>query len=57
MLHPVFVIALTVILARMSAAALGTVQRTLDSGLRLQQQVIQFQGLDQVGVPDQPAVG
>src|SRR3546814_11011933 len=57
MLQPVGVVAGRVVLARMGAAALGAVARRFHGHLGLEHQVVQFQRLDQVGVPDQRAVG
>ena len=56
-LHPVDVVALGKILARMRAAAFVAVARALHRDHRLHDQVVVFERLDQVGVPDQRAVG
>src|SRR5580704_953221 len=55
-LHPVHVIALRKILARVRAAALGAVGGRMNGGARLQQQVLQLEGLDEIGVPDERTV-
>ncbi len=56
-LHPVLVVALGKVLARMRAAAFGAVERRIHGDHRLRDQVVEFERLDQVGVPDQRAVG
>ncbi len=57
MLHPVLVIAIRVVLARMRTAALQAICRRFDRGGRIEQQVLKFERLDEVGIPDQRAVG
>ena len=56
-LQPVLIVALGEILARMRAAALGAVGRRMDGRGRLQQQILELERLDQIGVPDERAVG
>src|SRR6516225_6857276 len=50
------VVALRKILARVRAAALAAVRGRVDGGGRLQQQVLELEGLDEIAVPDQRAV-
>src|SRR2546429_537837 len=56
-LEPVTVVALREILAGMRAAALGAIRRRVDGGSGLQQQVLELERLDEIGVPDERAVG
>src|SRR5271169_2624693 len=55
--HPVLVVAIGEILARMRAAAFGAVDRGVHGDHGLLDQIGEFQRLDQVGIPDQRAVG
>src|SRR3546814_9330470 len=55
-LLPLRVVAFGEVLARMGAARLLAVLGGDDGGQRLAEQVLQLEGLDQVGVPDQRAV-
>src|ERR1700740_403714 len=55
-LEPVLVVALGMVLARVRAAALGTVGGRVDRGARLQPRVFALEGLDEVAVPDERAV-
>ena len=57
MLHPVLVVALVEVFPGVGAAAFGAVRRPGDGDHRLADQVLELQGLHQVGVPDQAAVG
>src|SRR3989440_13026182 len=56
-LEPVTVVALREILAGVRAAALGAIRRRVDGGRGLQQQVLELEGLDEIGVPGERAVG
>src|SRR5690606_29404734 len=56
-LHPVLVVAVGIILASVGAAAFLAVDRAGDGDAGLGDQVVEFQRLDQIGVPDQAAVG
>src|SRR6185295_1016177 len=56
-LHPVLVVAVGEILARMRAAALGAVRRRLHGDDRLGDEIVELQRLHQVGIPDQRPVG
>src|SRR5438552_2870885 len=56
-LHPVDVVALLVVLARVRAAAFLAVGGADHRGGGLHDQVLVFHRLDQVGVPDQRTVG
>src|SRR2546421_1102987 len=55
-LEPVTVVALREILACVRAAALGAIRRRVDGGRGLQQQVLELEGLDEIGVPDERAI-
>src|SRR5437762_11655041 len=52
-LEPAAVVALRKILAGVRAAALGAIGGRVDGGRRLQQQVLELEGLDEIGVPDE----
>ena len=54
--HPVDVIAVREVLAGLGTTALLAILRRDDRRGRLQQQVFQFQRLDQIRIPDQPAI-
>ena len=56
MLHPVLVVALREVLARVRAAALGAVLCGFHRDDRLGNQIVEFQCLDEIRVPDQRAV-
>ena len=55
-LHPVLIVTRGEILACMRAAAFLAVMRTLDGHRRLRNQVVEFECLDKIGVPDHRAV-
>src|SRR5437016_7271341 len=55
-LEPGAVVALREILAGVRAAALGAIGGRVDGGRRLQQQVLELEGLDEIGVPDERAI-
>ena len=57
MLHPVLVVAIGEVLARMRAAAFGAVERRVHGDHRLHDEVVELERLDQVGIPDQRTVG
>ena len=56
-LGPVLVVALGVILARVRAAALGSVEGGMEHDRRLSDQIVELERLDEIGVPDHRAVG
>ena len=56
-LLPVHVVAIREVLARMRAAALLAVLGADDRGRGLPQQVVELDGLDEIGVPDEAAIG
>ena len=55
-LHPLFVVAIGKIFARMSAAAFGAVDGAVHGDDRLRDQIFELERLGEVGVPDQRAV-
>src|SRR5215471_5402509 len=55
--EPVAVVALRIILSRVGAAALAAVERGMEDNRRLADQVVELERLDEVGVPDQRAIG
>ncbi len=57
MLHPVFVIAVGEIFVGVGAAAFFAVVGAFHRAHGLRHQIVEFQRLDKVGVPDQAAVG
>src|ERR1700722_1965242 len=57
MFHPVDVVALGIILARMRSAAFEAVEGALHRHHRLHDQIVVFERLDEIGVPDERTVG
>ena len=55
-LHPVLVVALLVVLARVGSARLLARLGGDDGAVRLLEEVLELEGLDEVGVPDHGAV-
>jgi hypothetical protein len=55
--QPVAVVAPGVVLAGVRAAALGSVERGVQRHRRLADHVVEFEGVDEIGVPDQRPVG
>src|SRR2546423_10508916 len=56
-LESVTVVGLREVLGGVGAAALGAIRRRVDGGRGLQQQVLELERLDEIGVPDERAVG
>ena len=56
MFQPMDIVAVGIILARMSAAAFRPRQSGIDGHRRLRQEIVELQRLDQVAVPDQRAI-
>ena len=53
MFHPVVVITIRIILACMRAATLETIDRRSNRRRCIEHEILEFHGLDQVGIPDQ----
>src|SRR5262249_40196276 len=56
-LHPILVVTVWVVLARMSAATLEPVDRTFNGNDRLRDEVVELEGFDEVRVPDHGTIG
>lgn len=57
MLHPVDVITRGKIFPRMGAAGFGAARRTIHGDDRLDDEIVEFQGLDEIRIPNQRTVG
>ena len=56
-LQPFLVVAIAEVFARVRAAAFLAIRGRVHRDERLAQQVVEFERLDQIGIPDQRAVG